>query len=398
MPEMSAHTDLAPATGSAVPGQAGGPPDLGRMLVVVPAYNEAGRVGRVIADLHAALPTADVLVVNDGSADATAAEAVAAGAHVITLPVNLGYGAALQTGYKYAVRHHYDVVGQIDADGQHRPEHFPLLLERLTRPEVDVVLGSRFLDRDGHYRPSVARKLGIGLFGRLATAMTRQRVRPDVGLPGDAARRRALLLHRRLPGGLSRCGHPDPAAPLGLPGQRGAGADGGLARGQVDAPRAQELLLRLQDDALDPGDRAAPALGAAGLMPIETRILAVAGSLFVLGLIVELVRRRQLKEEYSLLWILTALVLLVFALWYELLLKVTDLIGAVLPSSTLFFFGLVFVLLMLLHFSVRVSMLERRITALVQEIGLLTISSPSSPHEPHAEDEAPPRRSTGDAA
>jgi hypothetical protein len=120
-------------------------------------------------------------------------------------------------------------------------------------------------------------------------------------------------------------------------------------------------------------------------MPIETRILAVAGSLFVLGLIVELVRRRQLKEEYSL-------------LWYELLLKVTDLIGAVLPSSTLFFFGLVFVLLMLLHFSVRVSMLERRITALVQEIGLLTISSPSSPHEPHAEDEAPPRRSTGDAA
>jgi len=128
-------------------------------------------------------------------------------------------------------------------------------------------------------------------------------------------------------------------------------------------------------------------------MPIETRILAVAGSLFVLGLIVELVRRRQLKEEYSLLWILTAVVLLVFALWYELLLKVTDLIGAVLPSSTLFFFGLVFVLLMLLHFSVRVSMLERRITALVQEIGLLTISAPSSPHEPHAEDEAPPRSS-----
>ncbi len=132
-------------------------------------------------------------------------------------------------------------------------------------------------------------------------------------------------------------------------------------------------------------------------MPIETRLLAVGGSLFVLGLIVELVRRRQLKEEYSLLWILTALVLLVFAIWYELLLKVTALIGAVLPSSTLFFFGLVFVLLMLLHFSVRVSMMERRITALVQEIGLLTISSPSSPHEPHAEDDAPQRRSA-DAA
>ena len=172
MPEMSAHTDLAPAAPAAPPAV----PDVGRMLVVIPAYNEAGRVGRVIADLHAALPAADVLVINDGSADATAAEAAAAGAHVITLPVNLGYGAALQTGYKYAVRHHYDVVGQIDADGQHRPEHFPLLLERLTRPEFDVVLGSRFLDRDGHYRPTVAKKLGIGLFGRLATAMTRQHV------------------------------------------------------------------------------------------------------------------------------------------------------------------------------------------------------------------------------
>ena len=123
-------------------------------------------------------------------------------------------------------------------------------------------------------------------------------------------------------------------------------------------------------------------------MQPETRIIAITGSLFILGLIVELVRRRRLKEEYSLLWILTALVLLVFSVWYGLLLKVTDLIGAVLPSSTLFFFGLMFVLLMLLHFSVRVSSLERRMTALVQEIGLLTVDDPRT--EPHAEDR--PRR------
>ena len=124
-------------------------------------------------------------------------------------------------------------------------------------------------------------------------------------------------------------------------------------------------------------------------MPTVTRIIAICGSLALLLVIVELVRRRKLKEEYSLLWIGTALTLLVLSIWYGLLLKITDAIGAVLPSSTLFFFGLVFVLLMLLHFSVRVSMLERRITALVQEVGLLTISSPSSPHEPHAEDEDP---------
>jgi hypothetical protein len=115
-------------------------------------------------------------------------------------------------------------------------------------------------------------------------------------------------------------------------------------------------------------------------MKIETRAIAVLGSLAILLMIVELVRRRRLKEEYSVLWIVTALVLLVFSLWYELLVKVTTLIGAVLPTSTLFFFGLMFALVMLLHFSVRVSEMERRITALVQEIGLLTITTPAEPH------------------
>jgi glycosyltransferase involved in cell wall biosynthesis len=171
---MTTHTDIAPTTPAAPPARDAA--RIGRVLVVIPAFNEAGRVGRVVRDVRAALPAADVLVVNDGSADATAAEASAAGGLVISLPVNLGYGAALQTGYKYAVREGYDVVGQIDADGQHLPEHFPALLARLADPGTDVVLGSRFLDRDGHYRPSVARKLGIGLFGRLASAMTRQHI------------------------------------------------------------------------------------------------------------------------------------------------------------------------------------------------------------------------------
>ena len=112
-------------------------------------------------------------------------------------------------------------------------------------------------------------------------------------------------------------------------------------------------------------------------MPIQTRIIAVGASLVVLGLVIELVRRRRLKEEYSVLWVITALVLLVLSLWYPLLLKITELVGAVMPSSTLFFFGLVFALLMLLHFSVRVSSMERRVTMLVQEMGLLTVAEPA---------------------
>jgi glycosyltransferase involved in cell wall biosynthesis len=147
-----------------------------RILIVIPAYNESGRVGAVVEDVQTVLPAADVLVIDDGSADATAAEAHAAGASVLTLPVNSGYGAALQTGYKYAVRHGYDVLGQIDADGQHRAEYLLTMLERLNDPAIDVVIGSRFLDKDGHYRAPAARRAGIALFAGIAKLITREHV------------------------------------------------------------------------------------------------------------------------------------------------------------------------------------------------------------------------------
>jgi glycosyltransferase involved in cell wall biosynthesis len=146
------------------------------VLIVIPAYNEAGRIGPVVHDVRSTLPAAAILVIDDGSGDRTADEAVEAGATVVSLPVNSGYGAALQTGYKYAVRNGYQIVGQIDADGQHRAEYLRDLLDALEDGDADVVIGSRFLDRDGHYRPSAARKLGISLFARLATVITRNHV------------------------------------------------------------------------------------------------------------------------------------------------------------------------------------------------------------------------------
>jgi hypothetical protein len=112
------------------------------------------------------------------------------------------------------------------------------------------------------------------------------------------------------------------------------------------------------------------------MITTNTRLIAIGGSLVLLLFIIELIRRRRLKEEYSVLWIATALVLLLLSAWYGLLVKVTDLIGGVAPSSTLFFFGLLFVVFMLLHFSVRTSQLERRLTALIQEVGMLTAKHP----------------------
>jgi hypothetical protein len=124
-------------------------------------------------------------------------------------------------------------------------------------------------------------------------------------------------------------------------------------------------------------------------MDPRTRIVAVGGAVVMLVFVLELVRRRRLKEEYSILWVLTSLVLLVLAIWFELLIGITRAIGAVLPSSTLFFFGLVFALVMLLHFSVRVSQLERRVTMLAQEVGLLRVTE-AAPPAGEEDDEAIP--------
>jgi glycosyltransferase involved in cell wall biosynthesis len=147
-----------------------------RVLIAIPAYNESGRVGPVVHDVAGVLPAADILVVDDGSTDGTAEEAREAGALVLTLPLNSGYGAALQTAYKFAVRHRYDLLGQIDADGQHRAEYLLTMIDTLKSSDVDVVIGSRFLDRDGHYKPSAARKAGMALFGKIASIVTRQHV------------------------------------------------------------------------------------------------------------------------------------------------------------------------------------------------------------------------------
>ena len=102
-------------------------------LVLVPAFNEAARIGGVLAGVRAAVPDATILVVDDGSSDDTAVVARRVGARVIRLPFNLGAGVAAQTGYKLAVREGYDCVVQLDADGQHEPADIPILLGVIAR-------------------------------------------------------------------------------------------------------------------------------------------------------------------------------------------------------------------------------------------------------------------------
>jgi len=135
-----------------------------RTVVVIPAFNEAGTVERVVATARAALPGATVVVVDDGSRDATAERARAAGAEVLRLPFNCGIGVAVQTGLRFAIGRGAEQVVRLDGDGQHDAAEIAKLIAALERG-ADCAIGSRFLDVAGAgYRSSFLRRVGIRWF------------------------------------------------------------------------------------------------------------------------------------------------------------------------------------------------------------------------------------------
>ncbi len=147
-----------------------------RILVILPALNEGRNIGPAVAGIRQCLPVADVLVVSDGSSDDTAGQARLAGAQVLELPYNLGIGAAVQAGFQFARARDYDIVLRNDGDGQHAPENNAALLARLEVGDVDVVIGSRFIDAGGDYGTPLPRRLGAALLARLLSAIISQRV------------------------------------------------------------------------------------------------------------------------------------------------------------------------------------------------------------------------------
>ena len=129
-----------------------------RSLVIVPVFNESGSIYKVICRLRKALPEVDILVVDDGSTDDTVRQ-VPADVPVVSLPFNLGIGGAMQTGYRYAALHGYEVAVQVDGDGQHRPSEVRRLVEHLAAGKADLVVGSRFLG-DTRYKQTLVRRFG----------------------------------------------------------------------------------------------------------------------------------------------------------------------------------------------------------------------------------------------
>ncbi len=144
-----------------------------KILIIVPAFNEAGSIAALIAEIKSKTPNADIAVINDASTDKTEFVATASGAAVATLPHNLGIGGAVQTGYKIAFENNYDIAVQLDGDGQHSPEEISKIIQPLVDDKFDFCIGSRFLDPESDsFKSSWARRIGIRFFCRLLGLLT----------------------------------------------------------------------------------------------------------------------------------------------------------------------------------------------------------------------------------
>ena len=143
-----------------------------KLIAIIPAYNEAENIEKVLADLMENAPECDHVIINDCSKDDTEKISRERGYNVISLPVNLGIGGAVQTGYRYARKHGYEYALQFDGDGQHRADQIRKMLKVMTdEPQTDMVIGSRFIEKDG-FQSSRLRRFGIGYFTKLIKLLT----------------------------------------------------------------------------------------------------------------------------------------------------------------------------------------------------------------------------------
>lgn len=147
-----------------------------QVLAIVPALNESGNIGKTVQEIFALNLAITVLVIDDGSRDSTAQEAKSVGAKVIRLPINLGIGGAVQTGFLYALKNGFRVAVQIDGDGQHDVRYLEALLKPVREDRADMVIGSRFLPPHLGYQSSFVRRIGIQFFSKLISLIARTTV------------------------------------------------------------------------------------------------------------------------------------------------------------------------------------------------------------------------------
>ena len=147
-----------------------------KVLLIIPAYNEEKSLPKLVAEINNYLPDIDYIIINDGSTDNTKELCREKEYHVVNLPINSGIGVAVQTGYCYATNHNYDIAVQIDGDGQHDISYLKKILIPLENDEADVVIGSRFIEKEG-FQSSGARRMGIRFLSTLIWILTGTKVK-----------------------------------------------------------------------------------------------------------------------------------------------------------------------------------------------------------------------------
>lgn len=142
-----------------------------KKLVIIPAYNESENIVNTVKEIKEKASDFDYVVINDCSSDKTLEILESNHLNYINLPVNLGIGGAVQTGYKYALEHEYDMAVQVDGDGQHDPAYLHSLEETLIKEKADMVIGSRFIKNEG-FQSTFARRMGIVYFTKMIKSLT----------------------------------------------------------------------------------------------------------------------------------------------------------------------------------------------------------------------------------
>ena len=142
-----------------------------KKLIIIPAYNESENILNTVRVIQEDAPDFDYVVINDCSKDNTLQLLVENHINHVNLPVNLGIGGAVQTGYKYALENNYDVAVQVDGDGQHDPKYLKVLVDALEKNDADMVIGSRFINNEG-FQSTFMRRVGIVYFTKLIHLLT----------------------------------------------------------------------------------------------------------------------------------------------------------------------------------------------------------------------------------
>ena len=146
-----------------------------KKLAVIPAYNEAGNIEKTVQDITENAPSFDYIIINDCSKDKTAEICQKSGFHIINLPVNMGIGGGVQTGYLYALRNGYDIVVQFDGDGQHDAIYLEKMAEVLEKEKIDMLIGSRYIAKEG-FESTGIRRIGIRFFTSLIKMLTGRKI------------------------------------------------------------------------------------------------------------------------------------------------------------------------------------------------------------------------------